>query len=79
VFRCHVEDTQQWNALEIPEWMFDAGCNRMLLVDKPLVTCEAVSNAASPQRHCTDYLARASRLPEMNITAISGTTRVNLN
>ena len=23
--------------------MFDAGCNRMLLVDKPLVTCEAVS------------------------------------
>ena len=23
--------------------MFDAGCNRMLLVDKPVVTCEAVS------------------------------------
>jgi len=43
VFRCHVEETQQWSALEIPEWMFDAGCNRMLLVDKPLVTCEAVS------------------------------------
>jgi hypothetical protein len=43
VFRCHVEETQQWSALEIPEWMFDAGCNRMLLVDKPLVTCEALS------------------------------------
>jgi hypothetical protein len=43
VFRCHVEETQQWSALEIPEWMFDAGCNRMLLVDKLRVTCEAMS------------------------------------
>jgi hypothetical protein len=43
VFRCYVEETQQWSALEIPEWMFDAGCNRMLLVDKPRVTCEAMS------------------------------------
>ena len=43
MFRCHVEETQQWSALEIPEWMFDAECNRMLLVDKPVVTCKAVS------------------------------------
>jgi hypothetical protein len=42
VFRWHVEETQQWSPLEIPEWMFDAGCNMMLLVDKPLVTWEAV-------------------------------------
>ena len=43
MFRCHVEEKQQFSALEIPEWMFDAGCNRMLLVDKPLVICEAMS------------------------------------
>jgi hypothetical protein len=43
VFRCHVEETQQWSALEIPNWMFDAGCNTMFLEDKPLVTCGALS------------------------------------
>ena len=43
MFRRYVEETQQWSALEIMEWIFDAGCNTMFLVDKPLVTCEAVS------------------------------------
>jgi hypothetical protein len=34
--------------------------------------------AASPQRHCTIIL-RGTTTAEMNITAISGTTRLNLN
>jgi hypothetical protein len=36
VFRCHVEETQQWIALEIPDSMFDVGCSRMFLADKPV-------------------------------------------
>jgi hypothetical protein len=24
MFRCHVEETQQWTALEIPDWMWVA-------------------------------------------------------
>jgi hypothetical protein len=41
-FRCHVEETQQWSALEIPEWMFDSACSTMCLVDPPAVVCEAL-------------------------------------
>jgi hypothetical protein len=55
VFRYHVEETQQWSALEIPDWMFDAGCSTMFLVDKPLVTCGALSRLKV-------LLARAPRL-----------------
>ena len=43
MFRCHVEETQQWSALEIPDWMFDVGCSRMFLVDKARVPWEALS------------------------------------
>jgi hypothetical protein len=41
-FRCHVEETRQWSALEIPDWMFDSACSTMCLVDTPSVACEAL-------------------------------------
>ena len=41
-FRCHVEETQQWRALEIPDWMFCSVCSTMGLVDTPAVACEAL-------------------------------------
>ena len=42
IFRCHVEETQQWRALEIPDWMFGSVCSTMGLVDTPAVACEAL-------------------------------------
>jgi hypothetical protein len=42
IFRCHVEETQQWRALEIPDWMFGSVCNTMCVVDTPTVACEAL-------------------------------------
>jgi hypothetical protein len=42
VFRCYVEETQQWSALEIPDWMFGSACSTMCLVDTPIVVCEAL-------------------------------------
>ena len=42
MFRCHVDETQQWSALEIPDWMFDSACSTMCLVDTPSVVCEAL-------------------------------------
>jgi hypothetical protein len=42
IFRCHVEETQQWRALEIPDWMFGSVCSTMCVVDTPRVTCEAL-------------------------------------
>ena len=42
IFRCHVEETQQWRALEIPDWMFGSVCNTMCVVDTPTVGCEAL-------------------------------------
>src|SRR5215470_2910491 len=41
-FRCHVEETQQWRALEIPDWMFGSVCSTMCVVDTPTVVCEAL-------------------------------------
>jgi hypothetical protein len=40
--RCHVEETQQWSALEIPDWMFGSACSTMCLVDTPTVVYEAL-------------------------------------
>src|SRR5215470_8806772 len=42
IVRCHVEETQQWRALEIPEWMFGSVCSTMCVVDTPTVACEAL-------------------------------------
>lgn len=42
IFRCHVEETQQWRALEIPDWMFGSVCSTMCVVDRPTVVCEAL-------------------------------------
>jgi hypothetical protein len=42
VFRCYLEETQQWSALEIPEWMFDSACSTMRLVEVPVVGCEGL-------------------------------------
>jgi len=42
IVRCHVEETQQWRALEIPDWMFGSVCNTMCVVDTPTVACEAL-------------------------------------
>ena len=42
IFRCHVEETQQWRALEIPDWMFGSVCSTMGVVDTPRVACEAL-------------------------------------
>ena len=42
IVRCHVEETQQWRALEIPDWMFGSVCSTMCLVDRPTVVCEAL-------------------------------------
>ena len=53
IFRCHVEETQQWRALEIPDWMFGSVCNTMCVVDTPTVACEAL-------RKLKALLARAS-------------------
>ena len=42
LFRCHVEETQQWRALEIPDWMFGSICSTMCVVDPQAVACEAL-------------------------------------
>jgi len=42
VFRCCVEETQQWSALEIPDWMLDSACSTMCLIDAPIVGCESL-------------------------------------
>ena len=42
IFRCHVEETQQWRALEVPDWMFGSVCSTMCVVDTPTVACEAL-------------------------------------
>jgi hypothetical protein len=42
MFRCHVEETQHWTALEIPDWMFGPVCSTMCVVDTPTVTCGAL-------------------------------------
>ena len=42
IFRCHVEETQQWRALEIPDWMFGSVCSTMCVVETPRVACEAL-------------------------------------
>jgi hypothetical protein len=44
VFRCYVEETRQWSALEIPDWMFDSACSTLHEVDAPLVGCQALRN-----------------------------------
>jgi len=44
VFRCYVEETQRWSALEIPDWMFDPACSTLQEVDTPLVECRALRN-----------------------------------
>jgi len=42
IFRCRVEETQQWRALEIPDWMFGSVCSTMCVVETPRVACEAL-------------------------------------
>jgi hypothetical protein len=42
LFRCHVEETLQERALEIPAWMFDSACRTMSLAKIPAVNCKAL-------------------------------------
>jgi hypothetical protein len=41
-FRCHVEETLQQMALEIPDWMFAETCCAIGTVDTPVVSCTAL-------------------------------------
>ena len=43
-FRCHVDETLQQPALEIPDWMFDSAWSTVCVVDAPVVTCQALRN-----------------------------------
>jgi hypothetical protein len=42
MFRCHVEETRQLCALEVPDWMFDSACSTVCPVNVPAVGYEAL-------------------------------------
>jgi hypothetical protein len=41
-FRCHVEETLQQRALEMPDWMLEETCSTIGIVAKPVVNCSAL-------------------------------------
>jgi hypothetical protein len=43
-FRGHVDETLNERALEIPDWMLEAACSTIAVVETPVVSCDALRN-----------------------------------